>query len=268
MRSVLFSLLFLVLTGSAGAQQEVAPSVQDGPMAVPTGPAAVPQPDEDGVYRLGPGITAPSLIEAVAAAYPDGAVETDVPHIGIYAVVVGADGMPANVKCIFRNESVYDAGAIAAIQKSKFAPGMLGEKPVPVLVHVRVPFFHLKPAIPAIQQRYALWAEGTNQAPGRGPGMGLDRMADGITRPKLIHSEEAEFSDEARRNRIEGTVLVSFTVSEQGLPIHLRVVKSIGYGLDEKAIQSVSQYRFQPAMKDGKPVPAPMSVEVSFRFAR
>jgi TonB family protein len=266
MRIVLFSLVFLIVAAGAGAQQEVAPGSQDGPMAIPTGPATVPQPDADGVYRLGPGITAPTLIAAEPAVYPDGAVETDLPHVGAYAVVVGADGLPTSVKCIFRNESVYDAGAIAAIQKSKFTPGLLGDKPVPVLVHVRVPFFHLKPALPVILQRYALRAEGRDQAPGRGSGLGM--IAIGVTRPKLIHSEEAEFSDEARRNRVEGTVLVSFTVSEQGLPTDLRVVKSIGYGLDEKALQAVSRYRFEPAMKDGKPVPVPISVEVSFRFAR
>jgi TonB family protein len=236
-------------------------------MAIPTGPATIPQPDADGVYRLGPGITSPTLIAAEPAAYPDGALATDVPHIGIYAVLVAPDGTPAKVKCIFRNESVYDAGAIAAIQKSTFAPGMLGDKAVPVLVHVRVPFFHLKPALPAIQQRYALRAAGSEQAPGRGPGMGLNRMPNGIIRPKLIHSVEAEFSDEARRRRIEGTVLVSFTVSEQGLPIDMRIVKSVGYGLDEQALQAVNQYRFEPALQDGKPVPAPMSVEVSFQFA-
>ena len=97
--------------------------------------------------------------------------------------------------------------------------------------------------------------------------MGLNRMPNGITRPKLIHSVEAEFSDEARRRRIEGTVLVSFTVSEQGLPIDMRIVKSVGYGLDEQALLAVNQYRFEPALQDGKPVPAPVSVEVRFRFA-
>jgi TonB family protein len=142
---------------------------------------------------------------------------------------------------------------------------MLGDKAVPVLVHVRVPFFHLKPAIPMIQDHYSLRAEGTDQAPGRGPGFG-PRMEDMVTPPKAIHVQEAEFSEEARRKKIEGTVIVSFTVSEQGLPTNLRIVKSIGYGLDEKALQAVSRYRFQPATKDGVPVAKEISVEVTFHL--
>jgi TonB family protein len=272
MRNILLLLVLLAWTAGLHAQQEIAPSVEDGPMAVPTGPAAVPQPDEDGVYRLGPGITAPTIVTSEPADYPQGAQESDVPHIGIYAVVVGADGTLKSVKCIFANESVYDAGAISAIQNSRFTPGMLGDKPVPVLVDVRVPFFHLKPAMPMIQQRYALRAEGRQQASERIPGSGLasrrGRMANGVTQPKVLHSQAAEFSEEARRERIEGNVVVSLTVSEEGLPTNLRVVRSMGYGLDEKALWAVSQYRFEPATKDGKPVAVPIAVEVSFRFAR
>lgn len=259
------SILLVLLGFAGGAWAQLAPSAQDGPMAVPAGPAAVPRPDADGVYRLGPGIVAPTVETAEPAAYPEGALETDRPHLGIYSAVIGVDGWATQVKCIFRNESVYDAGAIAAIQKTKFAPGMLGDKAVPVLVHVRVPFFHLKPAIPSIQGQYALRAEGMQQASGRVPG---GSMPVGVTPPKAIHMEEAEFSDEARRKGVEGIVIVSFTVSEEGRPTELQVVKSLGYGLDEKALQAVRAYRFQPAMKDGKPVAVPISVEVNFRLAR
>jgi TonB family protein len=270
MRHAQLLLVFLALTAGASAQQELAPTSQDGPMAVPSGPAAIPQPDANGIYRLGPGIVAPTIFTAEPAIYPVGAQESDVPHVGIYAVVVGTDGAANSVKCIFPNESVFDAGAIAAIQKSKFAPAMLGDTPVPVLVHVRVPFFHLKPAMPMILDRYVLHAEGRRQAPGRGPGAepdaGFGPMNEaGVTPPKVIHAEDAEFSDEARRKGVEGYVVISFTVSEKGKPTDLRVVKSLGYGLDEKALESVRQYRFKPAMKDGKPVAKEVSVEVNFR---
>jgi len=61
-------------------------------------------------------------------------------------------------------------------------------------------------------------------------------------------------------------VLISLLVGTDGLPTDLHVVKSVGAGLDEKALDSVSKYRFKPAMKDGNPVPARITVEVSFRL--
>jgi len=50
------------------------------------------------------------------------------------------------------------------------------------------------------------------------------------------------------------------------LPTELNVERGVGWGLDEKALQAVSQYRFQPATKDGKPVPAKINVEVMFKL--
>lgn len=231
-------------------------------MTHPTGPPPTPMPDADGVYMLGPGIAAPRVAQAEPAAYPEGALETDLPHIAVFAVVVGADGLASSIKNIRTNESVYDAGAIAAIRQSKFEPGMLGDKPVPVLVHVRVPFFHLRPAIPTVMRNYAVSLEGTAQRPDRLPAQDLT----GVTQPRLIRSQEAEYSDKARRAKIQGSVLISLLVTAEGLPADIQVEKPLGYGLDEKAMQAVSAYRFQPAMRDGKPVPVRIKVEVSFRI--
>jgi len=261
MRIAAFLPLFLALSVSAAAQ--LAPSSQDGPAAAPTGPAAIPQPDADGVYPLGPGITAPTLLNAEPAAYPEGALEEDPPHIAIFAVIIGPDGAPTSIRDIFRNDSVYDPGAIAAIQKSKFMPGTLGDKPVPVLIHVRVPFFHLKPAIPSIQQHYATRMLGASQNLGRGP-----YQPDGLTQPRATYQPEAEFSEEARKKKIEGVVTISLLVTADGLPTDLKVVKSVGYGLDEKALEAVSRYRFNPATRDGSPVATRITVQVNFRLYR
>jgi TonB family protein len=261
-RWLLLLLLVSARMNVAGAQQELPASAQDGPMKRLSAHQAPPMPDEQGVYMLGPGIVAPAVVEAQPAAYPEGAVETDAPHVCLEAVVVGADGAATSVKGIFQNESVYDRGAIDAIRKSHFQPGMLKDKPVPVLVHVRVPFVHLKPALPFVMQHYAEQAEGRMQAPGRAPA----GPGDVVSPPKPIHMGEAEFSEEARRKKIGGVVVVSFTVNEQGVPTDLWVEKGVGAGLDEKALEAVRKYRFEPATKDGKPVAVKLTVEVSFRL--
>ena len=116
--------------------------------------------------------------------------------------------------------------------------------------------------------------DGSGNGNGFGPGTGgnvgggLYRVGNGVSEPKLAFSVEAEFSDEARRAKYEGTVVISLIVDAQGNPQNVHVSRSLGMGLDEKAIEAVRQYKFKPAIeaKSGKPVPVPISVEVRFRL--
>jgi len=91
-------------------------------------------------------------------------------------------------------------------------------------------------------------------------------LKDGASAPVLTHQVEIEFSDEARRAKYQGVALVSFVVDIDGLPKNINVVRSLGMGLDEKAIEAVGQWKFKPGMKNCKPVPVRMNVEVSFRL--
>jgi TonB family protein len=176
-------------------------------------------------------------------------------------VVVGVDGNASSVHVVNPNPGPLDDAAIAAVHKSQFQPGMLNGKPVPVLIQVRVPFFHLATAVPRIILRSAQ-ANNRQQAWQNDP----LPMRNGVMPPRPINFANPEYSDEARRKRIQGVVLVSALVNEEGNPIDYRVEKSLGYGLDEKAVECVSQYRFTPAMRDGQPVAARVTIEVNFRL--
>jgi TonB family protein len=110
---------------------------------------------------------------------------------------------------------------------------------------------------------------GNGLGPGTGgnTGGGLYSVGGGVSTPVLIHSVEAEFSDEARRAKYQGVCLVSIIVDRNGVPQNPRVVRPLGMGLDEKALEAIKQYRFKPAMKDGKtPVPVMINVEIDFRL--
>jgi protein TonB len=105
--------------------------------------------------------------------------------------------------------------------------------------------------------------------PGDGPGIGdsvYTAGIGGVTNPVPIVSPEAEFSDEARRNKYQGVCMISVIVDARGYPRNPRVVRSLGMGLDEKAVEAVQKYRFKPAIKNGKPVAAMIAVEVNFRL--
>ncbi len=109
---------------------------------------------------------------------------------------------------------------------------------------------------------------GTGLGPGSdgGTGGGVYRPGGGISSPKLIYSVDPEFSDEARRQKYQGVVVLSIIVDAQGQPQHIRIVRHLGLGLDEKALEAVRQYKFRPATKENKPVPVEINIEVNFQL--
>jgi len=118
---------------------------------------------------------------------------------------------------------------------------------------------------------------GTGLGAGKGGGLGngsggnccegMERIGGRVSAPGIIFEPEAEFSDEARRAKYQGVVLVGLIVDKQGNPQNVHVVRSLGMGLDEKAIEAVKKYKFKPAMRDGKvPVAVPLNIEVNFRL--
>ena len=113
---------------------------------------------------------------------------------------------------------------------------------------------------------------GSGNGSGLGPGSGGNtgggprQIGGGVSAPVLIYSVEPEFSEEARKAKVEGNVLVNLWVGPDGLPSHVRVLRGVGMGLDEKALEAVRQYRFKPAMENGKPVLVQLNVEVNFQI--
>ena len=88
----------------------------------------------------------------------------------------------------------------------------------------------------------------------------------GLTLPVPLSRPEPQYSEEARKAKWGGTVLLSLVVDETGRTKEIKVVKPLGLGLDEKAIEAVSRWIFKPGMKDGKAVPVLAQVEVTFRL--
>lgn len=96
-------------------------------------------------------------------------------------------------------------------------------------------------------------------------GVGAKPLGPGITPPVLTYQVDPEYTAGARKAKVRGTVLVNLWVDEQGTVQHVRVVRGLGSGLDEKAIDAVRQYKFKPALEDGKPVLVALNVEVNFQ---
>jgi TonB family protein len=206
-------LLALVAT-TAWAKQAPPPGSQGDPRSVaPPETTPPPQPFPDGSYPLAPGVMPPHITHAVPAVYP-----TEAPASGHWRacelrVTIAADGVPADLSVFFSAGEAFDVAAMEAVRRSTFAPGSWNGQPVSVRIHVEVNFSaDHTPAIPEVKFRVA-------------------------SQPALIHAVDPQYSDEARRKKITGIVRLSVLVGEDGVPTDMRVEKSLGHGLDEKALE-------------------------------
>jgi TonB family protein len=91
-------------------------------------------------------------------------------------------------------------------------------------------------------------------------------LPNGIRAPRAIIAPDPEYSTQARKEGIAGTVVLSLVVGPDGDPRDITVARSLGHGLDEQAIAAVKRWKFEPGMKDGKPVAVRLSIEVDFRL--
>ncbi len=109
---------------------------------------------------------------------------------------------------------------------------------------------------------------GAGVGPGQGGGYGggMYRVGGGVSAPVITYQVDAEFSDQARMAKYQGVVIVEFVVDTKGLPQNLHVVRPLGMGLDEKALEAVRQYRFKPAKLNGHPVPVLIDMSVDFHI--
>ena len=110
----------------------------------------------------------------------------------------------------------------------------------------------------------SLNAEATGD--GHGPEKGVWYARDEVTMPRAIYSPNPEYTEPARKAKVNGVVVLKVTVDPSGDVGDVKVVKGIGYGLDESAIATVRTWKFKPGSKDGNPVKTEVPVEIDFRL--
>lgn len=110
--------------------------------------------------------------------------------------------------------------------------------------------------------------KGGGFGPGEGGGMGggVFRVGGGVSAPVVLYKVDPEYSEEARKAKYSGTVVLQLIVDSSGKARDIRVVRSLGLGLDEKAIDAVNKWKFRPGYKGGQPVAVQATIEVNFRL--
>jgi len=206
------------------------------------------QPDANGVWEIGFGPQPPHLIHSAPATLPASATH-DPPQICYFSAVIGIDGTATQIRDVDTCPAPLLAAATTAIQQSRFEPGSRDGHPVPVRTALWLPFGSddFPPAPRMVHSSF--------------------RRADpSVTPIRPISTPNPEYSSAARRAKVQGVVVVAGIVTAEGTPINLHVIQGLGKGLDEKALEAVAKYRFDPATRQGKAVPAPLNVEVNFRL--
>jgi periplasmic protein TonB len=110
--------------------------------------------------------------------------------------------------------------------------------------------------------------KGGGFGPGEGGGVGggVFRVGGGVSQPAVIYKVDPEYSEEARKAKYSGTVTLAVVVDAEGHARDIHVIKSLGMGLDEKAIEAVEKWKFKPGMKGGQSVNVRATIEVNFRL--
>lgn len=107
---------------------------------------------------------------------------------------------------------------------------------------------------------------GIGEGTGGGTGGGPYRPGSGIEPPSLLREVKPDYSEDARRRSIEGDVVLEIVVRRDGSVGDVRLVRGLGYGLDQRAIDAVRQWRFTPAHRLGTPVDVMVEVSVEFKL--
>lgn len=271
-----FPIAVLVCPAAAlAAGQQTAPPTQP--------PSANTQAVAPTVYYAGSGVTAPELLPGhlinAATGYCDRFDRTEA-----LSAIVDANGDPRNILLVHPAGTNLDQIAIAIVTTDRFKPGTYNGAPASAAVSIELKiytciekkknesgqtvYFLQLPSLP--DQKVDLQRAPPNDetlAPAGNPSPAPYKMGGHVSAPVVLRSAEAEFSERARANGIGGICLVALIVDAQGMPQNVHVVRSLEPTLDENAVKSVRQYRFKPAMENGKvPVPVMITIEVDFRL--
>ncbi|HKW99424.1 MAG TPA: TonB family protein [Bryobacteraceae bacterium] len=95
---------------------------------------------------------------------------------------------------------------------------------------------------------------------------GVYRVGNGVQAPGVLQKVDPSYTDEARAAKLSGTVILSVEIGTDGLAHNARVMRGLGLGLDESAMDAISQWHFRPGLKDNQPVTVAATIEVNFRL--
>ena len=199
-----------------------------------------------------------NLISKVDPAFPKEAKKKKAHGTVELIATIDTDGNVSSI-AISNGDMIFAEPAVDAMRNWKFEPYTKNGQPVEVWQRVDFDFSpNRKTAALRDPLPTAEIADGmplVSHQMHRGPGF-----------PRRVYTPEPEYSDIARKARYQGVCFLALTIGPDGLTHDIRIVRALGMGLDEKALEAVSKWRFEPMSENGQPVPLQTVVEVSFHL--
>jgi TonB family protein len=181
----------------------------------------------------------PTILYREKAQYTQEARDNAIQGVVVLSVVFGADAQIRDIELVRGLPDGLNEKAIEAAKKIRFEPAMKDGQPVSVRGTLEYSFnLYNDPILPM----------------------------DSSMRPRILYKEKAQYTQEARDNKVEGTVVLSVVFGADGQISGVRVIQGLPHGLTQKAIEAASKIRFEPAMKDGQPVSVRGKLEYSFKL--
>jgi TonB family protein len=242
-------------------------------------PAADPQRVEVRLYEAGKGASFPELLHAdLSSVITDKCGYEATGEIEL-SFIVDSQGHSHNVIMMRAVGSDLDKLAMSLAKGNRFKPAMLNGSPVAVALTDTI---KLKGCVATekdeaghesnhlrLRSEPEQLLKAMKNAPEKAVfSMGkLDpaHIKDTVTAPVPILTFPPQFSEEAKQKGAAGECMIQIVVDAEGFPMNPRVVRPLGSGLDEKAIEAIMRYRFKPGMREGMPVPVYMTIAVNFR---
>ncbi|MCI0387585.1 MAG: M56 family metallopeptidase [Acidobacteria bacterium] len=183
--------------------------------------------------------TRPTILYREKAKYTQEARDNAIQGVVILNVVFGADAQIRDIELVRGLPDGLNESAIEAAKKIRFEPAMKDGQPVSVRG--------------SLEYSFNLYNDPIRQ---------MDRSI----KPTITYREMAQYTEEARDNNVEGTVVLSVVFRVDGLISDVRVIRGLSHGLTEKALEAARKTRFEPAIKDGQPVNVRGNLEFHFKL--
>jgi len=203
--------------------------------------SGTPWTTDSGRSGVPAGVMAGQLVSRPDPVYPPEAKEKRIQGAVVLKALISKDGTIKNLQ-VLSGPDELTGSAIDAVRQWTYKPYLLNGQPTEVETTITVNY---------------TFGGGMSSVP--------KRIGNGVSAPVPVSMPDPNYSEEARKEKVSGVVQVNFWVDEQGNTTHVRVVRGIGHGLDEKAIETVKRYKFKPGMEDGRPVTVAMNVAVDFK---
>jgi TonB family protein len=208
------------------------------------------------------------LVRKTDPRYPKEARKSKTRGIVVLEATIEKNGSVTDLAIISGDLILADA-AVDAVREWRFEPYTASEHPIQVRQQLSFNFDpgrttgELDPQLaqPTVAKGLRVYGR-----PKASAGETFYAVGHGVTAPKVTFAPDPPYSETARKNKYQGTCLLSLVVGADGQPHDIQVVRALGMGLDERAVSTVEQWKFQPGTKDGNPVAVNVVIEVAFHL--